>query len=242
MAIRVIVLDVDGVMVPKETSSVMPSPLIEKVRNLEARGVKCGMASGRGVDFIRGISNIIGMSGPLIAECGSVVLVPSDFQGRGVMEAEGFTVEEASELKEMLREKIKDVDFDISRFKLYEACLLPANKADSGELYEKAREALKGKNVTLFHSGISVDITKGGIDKGVAIKRASELMRIPLREFAAVGDSDNDIDMMVEAGFSGCPGDALPKVKEIADYVAKEDGPEGTLEVLEYMEERGMLP
>lgn len=44
---------------------------------------------------------------------------------------------------------------------------------------------------------------------------------------AFIGDDVNDIEILQAVGFSACPSDAHPKIKEIVDYVTNAKGGEG---------------
>lgn len=44
---------------------------------------------------------------------------------------------------------------------------------------------------------------------------------------AYIGDDVNDVVVMREVGFSGCPADALPQAKAVADHICRADGGHG---------------
>lgn len=56
-----------------------------------------------------------------------------------------------------------------------------------------------------------------------------------------IGDDLNDLPAMKLAGYIGCPADACPEVKEMADYIAARKGGHGAVrDVIEHMlRERG---
>ncbi len=65
-----------------------------------------------------------------------------------------------------------------------------------------------------------LDFTASTAGKGEGLRRVAELLGIPMSETIAVGDNQNDISMIKAAGLGVAVGNALPEVKEIADYVA----------------------
>lgn len=55
-------------------------------------------------------------------------------------------------------------------------------------------------------------------------------------EVAYIGDDLNDLPAMRLAGFVGCPADACPEIKEIADYVSNICGGYGAVrDIIEYV-------
>ncbi len=69
------------------------------------------------------------------------------------------------------------------------------------------------------------DITSPSATKGNAIKQVAKWMKIDLKNAAAFGDAENDISMLntvkKEGGLSVAVENALPKLKENADFVTK---------------------
>jgi 3-deoxy-D-manno-octulosonate 8-phosphate phosphatase (KDO 8-P phosphatase) len=46
-------------------------------------------------------------------------------------------------------------------------------------------------------------------------------------QVAYIGDDTNDLEIMARVGLSACPADALPMVREVADYVCRRNGGHG---------------
>lgn len=74
----------------------------------------------------------------------------------------------------------------------------------------------------------TVEFMKPGLDKGVALIRYAERNAIPLEQIVAVGDMDNDIAMIREAGWGVCMANGCEGAKAVADaiteYTVLEDG------------------
>lgn len=69
-------------------------------------------------------------------------------------------------------------------------------------------------------------------DKGAAIKELSKIYNIKREEIIAIGDGNNDIDMIKYAGLGVAMGNAADNVKSVADYVTSTNDEEGLLEVI----------
>ena len=57
-------------------------------------------------------------------------------------------------------------------------------------------------------------------DKGIAIEFLANKWGIKKEEILAIGDQDNDIQMLQTAGFGVAMGNGSPNIKKVADYIA----------------------
>lgn len=69
----------------------------------------------------------------------------------------------------------------------------------------------------------TIDIMAAGLTKWGGICELADLMGIPYEDTIAVGNYYNDMDMIEHAGTGIAVANSLDPVKEIADYVTKED-------------------
>lgn len=73
-------------------------------------------------------------------------------------------------------------------------------------------------------------------DKLQVLERLAEKYDCTLNEVVYVGDDINDLQCMVNVGFSACPADAHKEVKDVARYVADRSGGNGMVrEVIDYL-------
>ena len=73
----------------------------------------------------------------------------------------------------------------------------------------------------------NLEFNKAGVDKSLGIRYICELLNIPEDAVAAIGDSENDMEMLRQAGLGIAMGNALDDVKAKADAVTlsnEEDG------------------
>jgi len=68
------------------------------------------------------------------------------------------------------------------------------------------------------------------------LAKVAELLNIPLNKFAAFGDSENDVQMLEVAGTGIAVGNADPKARAAASYVAKQPNGLGVVEGLRYLQ------
>lgn len=69
--------------------------------------------------------------------------------------------------------------------------------------------------------------------KGQALKKLTELLGFTENEVMAIGDNENDLDMITYAGMGVAMGNAVPKVKENATYITDTNANDGVAKVIE---------
>ena len=76
------------------------------------------------------------------------------------------------------------------------------------------------------------ELLPAGVSKGSALQAYRELLGMEGFTFVAVGDYDNDIEMLQAADLGACPQNAAPSVKAVADLVLDRTCEEGAMEEL----------
>lgn len=66
-------------------------------------------------------------------------------------------------------------------------------------------------------------------DKAGILKEFLASKGLQKHEAAYIGDDINDLDAMSLCGVVGCPGDATPEVKSVADYICQNRGGRGAV-------------
>jgi Cof subfamily protein (haloacid dehalogenase superfamily) len=77
-----------------------------------------------------------------------------------------------------------------------------------------------------------LEINHENVNKGYALRRLSEYMKVPLESVMAVGDSQNDVSMFQVAGISVAMGNATEEVRRHADLLAPTNDEEGIVWVM----------
>ena len=100
---------------------------------------------------------------------------------------------------------------EAGKFNLYFTC---------AEDRARMRRALAGSSLTLADTtGLGLEISSANSTKGRALRRLCAALGIPLERTMAVGDSDNDVDMLEAAGFAVAMGNAVPRARAAAGVV-----------------------
>lgn len=77
-----------------------------------------------------------------------------------------------------------------------------------------------------------IEIMAPGTDKGAALRKLTQMLGLKKEEVMALGDNTNDIPMLEEAGTAVAVANAVPGLKEIADYVCEGERDEGFNEAI----------
>lgn len=79
---------------------------------------------------------------------------------------------------------------------------------------------------------IYYDIVDTNSSKGNAVKYFCDIFNISKENRIAIGDDHNDISMFNECGTKVAMGNALPVLKELADYVTDDNNNDGVANFL----------
>lgn len=78
-----------------------------------------------------------------------------------------------------------------------------------------------------------LEVLNPSASKGKALKSLAQLLGLADDEVMAIGDNENDLDMIIYAGMGVAMGNAVPKVKEHATYVTDTNANDGVASVIE---------
>ncbi len=101
---------------------------------------------------------------------------------------------------------------------------------DVGMLYQRVSpllDALETEYTVVRYGTRSCEIMAKDVSKGRAIVLLSEIVDIPLSQVLAIGDDENDIEMLTVSGFGVAVGNAVESARKAADYVCKAHNTEG---------------
>lgn len=100
---------------------------------------------------------------------------------------------------------------------------------------EKAWEELEQyDDITLVGSlGYNIEVNAAGVNKGKGLLALGKLLGIRREEIMALGDGDNDVEMLKEVGFGVAMANAEEKVKAVADYITESNDDDGAARAIE---------
>ncbi len=124
-------------------------------------------------------------------------------------------------------ESIKDIKF-------MKILLIAENKKLKNASEELRKSPIGNEIKMMFSLDMLLEILPHDSDKSVALRWLADYLNISLEDILAVGDAENDIEMLKEAGIGVAMSNAYEHVKEIADYVTEHSNNEdGLVEAVE---------
>ena len=97
------------------------------------------------------------------------------------------------------------------------------------------------ESATVFRFRKYFDAVRKGHNKALAMDRAVEVLGIKPENTIAIGDSENDLNMIKKAGTGVAVANAMPAVLEAADFVTASNREAGVAQAVEKLLLRGEL-
>ncbi|HEC57887.1 MAG TPA: phosphoglycolate phosphatase [Candidatus Syntrophoarchaeum butanivorans] len=219
---RAVAIDLDGTIAFKD-SRVDPV-CIEPLRSL-VREVPVIIATGNTVCYAMTAAILIGVDRTVIAENGGVIKV-----GRDGVEIVNGNGEECRRAYEILKDemKLEALDWDLRK-----SDVALRRNVSIDQLSRRLAEI--NPLLEVVDSGLALHIKDRRINKGEALKVVSDIIEVDLTDFAAIGDSDNDIEMLEEVGIGIAVGNASDRLKAVADVVVEGEYGKGVVEAIEIL-------
>ncbi|HEA9302746.1 TPA: sugar-phosphatase [Escherichia coli] len=231
MAIKLIAIDMDGtLLLPDHTISPAVKNAIAAAR---ARGVNVVLTTGRPYAGVHNYLKELHME------------QPGDYRF-----LEKLSREVGSHFHALDRTTLYTANRDISYYTVHESFVatIPlvfceAEKMDPNTQFLKVMmidepaildqaiaripQEVKEKYTVLKSAPYFLEILDKRVNKGTGVKSLADVLGIKPEEIMAIGDQENDIAMIEYAGVGVAMDNAIPSVKEVANFVTKsnlEDG------------------
>lgn len=199
--IKLIVFDLDNTLAP--VGKGMLTETIEKLKNIEKKGVRIAICSGKPTFYTCGLMRQIELFDPvLIGENGAVIQFGVDLPPRRY-EVQKYS-KEAKETLHFLRSKIEELLPHVW-FQPNEVGLTPfLTKREEFDVINQCLEENKEyvNDVIIYEHPDCFDITPNGITKKSGIKWLADMLEILPEEMIVVGDGVNDYPMFEFASIS----------------------------------------
>jgi phosphoglycolate phosphatase (TIGR01487 family) len=218
--IKAVAIDIDGTLTDEKRQ--LDLGAVAKARELEAHGIPVIIATGNILCITESASFFIGTSGPLIAENGGIVTYPRTgevkYSGdiRKVQEAFNALLGKLA-VERVMRSELRKTEIALFR-------TVPV---------EDIKKALEGFDVSVVDTKYAIHIKDTKVNKGEALKEAANMMDIDVSEIAAIGDSENDREMLEAAGYAISVFEE--GLKAVSDYITRARFGEGCVEAIEHL-------
>jgi Cof subfamily protein (haloacid dehalogenase superfamily) len=260
MAIKLIAVDMDDTLLD-ESLQVSPRTC-EAIRKAQEQGVIVTIATGRMFTSALPFAAQLNIQAPIITYNGGMVRYPVSkemvfhkainsqvaaklvalFRQRGwylqsYMNDELYVVERCEKAKSY--ERLAGISAVAVGDEFYTMKHEPAKMltiAQPHEIQEIQRivnELFPGEIFAATSKSNYLELTHPSVNKGHALALLAEKLNISREEVMAIGDSNNDYDMVAYAGFGVAMGNASDRVKGIAQAVTGHNNAHGVAEAIE---------
>lgn len=243
--IKLVVTDIDGTIYTPEKG--ITNEVKHCIKNLTQKGVHVAIATGRTYGSAKWIADNVGIECPLICYQGGLVKtyegniidvkylnekiareIIEDFRKRNIhlnvyIEDKLYVEEDDDYIKDYIGDKGIDYykvdsfdELDFSKLNKMLAINYDSKFIDEliDELQKKYPQIYVVKSFAYFCEIANKEATKGN-----AIKILADLYGITTDEVLAIGDNNNDIEMVETAGVGVAMGNGTEEIKKKADFV-----------------------
>jgi phosphoglycolate phosphatase (TIGR01487 family) len=225
---QVIATDIDYTLTDADLR--LDTTAVEKIRELEARGVKVILISGRNLPATGSLAQLIGTSGLVVAENGGVIAkyqTPIQVLGR---------IDNARAALRILRKRMgrKVIERPDSK----NGMRLSSVSLERSFDFETARGLLQKSELKadLVDTGVTYILLDARVSKGFALARLARLVKLSLSHSAGIGDNYNDLSLFRKVGYKIAVANAPEEVKQLADFVCTHSYGQGFLEAVAHLE------
>jgi phosphoglycolate phosphatase (TIGR01487 family) len=215
---RALICDIDGTITDERRR--ISTDAVLTLRTLIDNGIPVVLASGNTVCSLDMLSKMIGTEGNIIAENGGVYRI--GFGGKPQICGDRAACWDAYLfLRDHYSSHGEELVLYSPEYRFADVAF--ARSVDPAEV----KALLSDWDIQIIDTGFAIHLLPEGINKGTAFAVMAPGLGFAPEDFAAVGDSDNDIEMIRTAGVGVALGNATPRMKESADLVTEKKYGEG---------------
>ncbi len=215
-----IVTDIDGTMTG--TDRRVQTSAIEALRKVHDSGYRVILATGNVLPIAFAFHRIIGLDEPIVAENGGILCFNQKVEYLN-------NLQDAQRAYDFLRKQMKVERLFTDRWRFTEIALEPNADVDL------VKRFVRDFNVNVEDSGYAIHIEGRVYNKFTAVKKASALIGLDVKQLAAFGDGFNDIDMLAGCGTGIAVGNAVDGAKKAAKYITSGRFGDGLVEGLKWL-------
>jgi len=222
--LKAVVIDIDGTLTDEKRR--LSCGAAEVIRNMDIPVI---LGSGNILCFVKCASKLIGASDIMIAENGGVISIGYD----GPVYVKGDKERYKNALN-LLKQHLELEALDNSQRRSEVA--LRRNFDIQAARDVLVREGIH--DIEIVDTGFAVHIKTTEVNKGTGLVEVAALMKLDPKDFAAIGDSANDIEMLKAAGLGFAVANSHPDLKDMADRVTAGSYGKGAIEALEHIQKK----
>lgn len=214
MPYRLLACDYDGTLAHQGR---VDSPTLAALERLRASGRSLALVTGRQLEDLQWVFPHLDLFDRVVAENGALLYRP-DRTERILGEPPPPRL-----IEELGRRGVKPLA--VGRV------IVATSRPHETTVLETIREL--GLQLQLSLNKGAVMVLPSGVDKASGLRIALEELRISAHNTVGVGDAENDQAFLALCGYSVAVANALPGVKQRADYVTRADHGAGVVELID---------
>lgn len=217
--ISVVVTDVDATITDQARR--IDLDCIEIIRRLRLAGIPTVLASGNAYPVILYLAKFIGTEAPVVAENGGVVA----WEKKGIKRVLGSRERPMKFIEELKGEyELRPIKSDVWR----ESEVVVERNIDFYRLSESALAF----GLTVEDTKFAYHISLPHVRKFTGVKEALKLLGIEPVNALAIGDSQNDVEMIRECGVGAAVANSTDEAKAAADITSERPFGRGFVEMI----------
>ncbi|MBC7389599.1 MAG: HAD-IIB family hydrolase [Opitutaceae bacterium] len=214
MRYHVLATDYDGTLAHDEK---VATNIIDSLKRLKSSGRKLILVTGRELEDLQKVFPEHTLFDLIVAENGALIYRPATLEERHLGERP----------PEVFIQKLKDQNIPISVGRVIVATWEPHQSTVLNAIKETGLEYQ-----VIFNKG-AVMVLPPGINKAKGLHEALKELAISEHNTVAVGDAENDNAMLQVAECAVAVQNALPQIKDIADWTTSNHHGEGVAELID---------
>jgi hypothetical protein len=206
LRVKALACDYDGTLATRDR--IAPETLAALALAREA-GLRLVLVTGRTFFELTRVCERLDLFDAVVAENGAVVYVPAEGAIRDLAPPPPPRL-----LAELDR---RGISYQVGRV------IVGTARADEAAVRRTLADT--AVHLDLVVNRAALMLLPAGLSKGAAVREVARDLGLSLLDVLALGDAENDVDLFEACGLAGCPGDAVPELRERADWVfAGENG------------------
>ncbi|MES2731404.1 MAG: HAD family hydrolase, partial [Bacteroidota bacterium] len=201
------------------------SHILDALKRLKASGRKLILVTGRELDELKSIFPEINLFDRVVAENGALLYRPATLEEKLLGEPPPAAFVESLKRKGVAPMSVGRV-------------IIATWEPHQHAVLESIKELSLERQV-IFNKG-AVMVLPSGINKAKGLEAALEELCLSLHNVVAVGDAENDNAMLEASECAVAVSNALPRLKENADWVTHADHGDGVVELIERLLENDL--
>jgi phosphoglycolate phosphatase len=222
--LKALLTDIDGTITGPDRR--IHTGSIERIRSLSNQGIRVVLASGNSSCFMDALCRMIGTDGTFIAENGGTFRI--GFTGTITINGDQAGPRTAlKRLQDHFREQGDELELFSPNYRY--ADLAFARTVPVGEV----RAIVADLPVQVLDTGFAIHLQSPGVNKGTTLEVLAQKIGLSPKDFLAIGDSLNDLQMLKTAGIGVTLANGHPELKSVAQFVTEKEYGNGFVEAVE---------